>query len=52
MEKQNQQSNEPQDEVPVKQQKHYEPPKAKFVALQLQERLLSCPSCCASCYGY
>ena len=46
MENQQPQPTAPQSEAPVTQKLPYEPPKATFVPLKLEERLLTCDKVC------
>lgn len=52
MEQQNAPATAPQSETPVTQKLSYEPPKATFVPLKLEERLLTCTKTFDDCWGH
>ena len=52
MEQQKAPATAPQSETPVTQKLAYEPPKATFVPLKLEERLLTCTKTMTDCFGH
>ena len=52
MEQQNAPAAAPQSGMPVAQKLSYEPPKATFVPLKLEERLLKCMKSFEGCWGH
>jgi len=52
MEQQKAPATAPQSETPVTQKLPYEPPKATFVPLKLEERLLTCDKTMNTCFGH
>ena len=52
MKQQNAPTPGPQSETPVTQKLSYEPPKATFVPLKLEERLLTCTKTMDKCFGH
>jgi len=52
MEQQKAPATAPQSETSVTQKLPYEPPKATFVPLKLEERLLTCTKTVTDCFGH